>query len=79
MLRYTVRWLLQLVLVLFVLSLLLFLWLRSLPGDSRLLGHYGACLAVLGDKDKARETLDAALAADPNNAEALATLAGLDA
>ena len=32
MLRYTVRRLLQLVLVLFVLSLLLFIWLRSLPG-----------------------------------------------
>ncbi len=31
-LRYTVRRLLQLVLVLFVLSLLLFIWLRSLPG-----------------------------------------------
>ena len=39
--------------------------LRALPGDSRLLGHYGACLAALGERDKARETLDAALAADP--------------
>ena len=41
MLRYTVRRLLQLVLVLFVLSLLLFIWLRSLPGGpvSALLGE----------------------------------------
>jgi peptide/nickel transport system permease protein len=42
MLRYTVRRLLQLVLVLFVLSLLLFLWLRSLPG--------GPVGAILGDR-----------------------------
>lgn len=42
MLRYTVRRLLQLVLVLFVLSLLLFLWLRSLPG--------GPVTALLGDR-----------------------------
>ncbi len=41
MLRYTVRRLLQLVLVLLVLSLLLFVWLRSLPGGpvSALLGE----------------------------------------
>ncbi|MGI8415055.1 MAG: ABC transporter permease [Nakamurella sp.] len=40
MLRYIVRRLLQLVVVLFVLSLLLFLWLRSLPGgpDSAICG-----------------------------------------
>lgn len=40
MLRYIVRRLLQLVIVLFVLSLLLFLWLRSLPGgpDSAICG-----------------------------------------
>jgi Tfp pilus assembly protein PilF len=44
-----------------------------------LLTHYGACLAALGERDKARETLDAALAADPNNTEALATRASLDA
>src|SRR3954471_4705143 len=42
MLRYTIRRLLQLVLVLFVLSLLLFLWLRSLPG--------GPVGAILGDR-----------------------------
>ena len=42
MLRYTVRRLLQLVLVLFVLSLLLFLWLRSLPG--------GPVTALLGER-----------------------------
>jgi Flp pilus assembly protein TadD len=53
--------------------------LRGLPGDSRLLAHYGACLAVLGERDKARETLDAALAANPDNAEALAARTGLDA
>ena len=45
--------------------------LRSLPGDSRLLAHYGICLAALGERDKARETLDAALAANPDNDEAL--------
>ena len=42
MLRYTVRRLLQLVLVLFVLSLLLFIWLRSLPG--------GPVTALLGER-----------------------------
>ncbi|ACV77074.1 ABC transporter permease [Nakamurella multipartita] len=42
MLRYTVRRLLQLVLVLFVLSILLFFWLRSLPG--------GPVSALLGDR-----------------------------
>jgi len=41
-LRYTVRRLLQLVLVLFVLSLLLFVWLRSLPG--------GPVSAILGER-----------------------------
>ena len=46
---------------------------------NRLLANYGACLAALGERDKARETLDAALAADPNNAGALAARAGLDA
>ena len=40
MLRYTVRRLLQLVLVLLVLSLLLFVWLRSLPGGT---GHARCC------------------------------------
>ena len=53
--------------------------LRGLPGDSRLLANYGICLAALGERDRARETLDAALAADPNNADALAARAGLDA
>ena len=42
MLRYTVRRLLQLVLVLVVLSLLLFVWLRSLPG--------GTISALLGER-----------------------------
>ena len=42
MLRYTVRRLLQLVLVLLALSLLLFVWLRSLPG--------GTVSAMLGDR-----------------------------
>jgi len=41
-LRYTIRRLLQLVLVLFALSLLLFIWLRSLPG--------GTVSALLGDR-----------------------------
>ncbi len=42
MLRYTIRRLLQVVLVLLVLSFLLFLWLRSLPG--------GTVSALLGDR-----------------------------
>ena len=42
MLRYTVRRLLQLVLVLLVLSFLLFIWLRSLPG--------GPVTALLGER-----------------------------
>ncbi len=33
--------------------------LRGLPGDARLLAHYGICLAALGERDRARETLDA--------------------
>jgi Tfp pilus assembly protein PilF len=33
----------------------------------------------LGDQEKARETLDAALAADPNNNEALTMRMNLDA
>jgi peptide/nickel transport system permease protein len=41
-LRYTVRRLLQLVLVLIVLSFLLFIWLRNLPG--------GPVTALLGDR-----------------------------
>jgi Flp pilus assembly protein TadD len=53
--------------------------LRILPGDARLLAHYGACLMALGEHDQARETLDAALAADPGNAEALAARVRLDA
>jgi len=53
--------------------------LRGLPGDSRLLGNYGICLAALGEKDKAREALDAALAANPNNAEALDAMVKLGA
>ncbi|MET3807290.1 peptide/nickel transport system permease protein [Nakamurella sp. UYEF19] len=42
MLRYTVRRLLQLVLVMLVLSFLLFIWLRSLPG--------GTVSAILGER-----------------------------
>jgi tetratricopeptide (TPR) repeat protein len=53
--------------------------LRSLPGDARLLANYGMCLAALGETDRARETLDAALAANPDNAEALEARAKLDA
>jgi Tfp pilus assembly protein PilF len=53
--------------------------LRALPGDARLLANYGICLAALGERDRARETLDNALAADPNNDEALAARASLDA
>ena len=53
--------------------------LRGLPGDSRLLGNYGVCLAALGEKDKAREALDAALAANPNNADALDAMVKLGA
>ena len=51
--------------------------LRSLPGNSVLLTHYGVCLAALGEKDRARETLEAALAADPDNKEALDALTAL--
>jgi len=42
MLRYTIRRLLQLVIVMIVLSFLLFIWLRSLPG--------GPVTALLGDR-----------------------------
>jgi len=38
-----------------------------------------ADLAALGERERARETLDAALAADPNNEDALLARAGLDA
>lgn len=47
MLRYVVRRLLQLVVVMFVLSLLLFLWLRSLPG--------GPDSAICGDRCSAEQ------------------------
>ena len=53
--------------------------LRGLPGDSRILTNYGICLAALGERDRARETLDNALASNPNNNDALAARAGLDA
>lgn len=58
MLRYTVRRLLQLVLVMFVLSLLLFIWLRSLPG--------GTVSAMLGDRatPEKRAELEAILGLD---------------
>ena len=58
MLRYTVRRLLQLVLVLFVLSLLLFFWLRSLPG--------GPVTALLGERatPEKRAELSAVLGLD---------------
>ena len=57
-LRYTVRRLLQLVLVLFVLSLLLFIWLRSLPG--------GPVTALLGERatPEKRAALNAVLGLD---------------
>jgi Tfp pilus assembly protein PilF len=50
-----------------------------MPTDARLLANYGTCLAALGEKDKARETLDAALAANPDSEEALAARMKLDA
>ena len=58
MLRYTIRRVLQLILVLFVLSLLLFLWLRSLPG--------GPVSAILGDRSttEKRAELTAVLGLD---------------
>ncbi|GAA4611606.1 ABC transporter permease subunit [Saccharopolyspora hordei] len=58
MLRYTVRRLAQMVLVVFVLSLLLFAWLRSLPG--------GPVSALLGDRatPEARAQLEADLGLD---------------
>ena len=60
MLRYTVRKLFQLVLVLFILSLLLFIWLRSLPG--------GPVSAILGDRatPERRAELSALLGLDQN-------------
>ena len=42
MLRFIIRRLMQLVLVIFVLSLLLFLWLRALPGENLLSLHLWA-------------------------------------
>ncbi|GAA2333411.1 ABC transporter permease [Saccharopolyspora halophila] len=58
MLRYTIRRLGQLVLVVFVLSILLFGWLRMLPG--------GPVSALLGDRatPEARASLEAALGLD---------------
>ncbi|MBP2475321.1 peptide/nickel transport system permease protein [Crossiella equi] len=58
MLRYTVRRLMQLVLVVLVLSLLLFAWLRSLPG--------GPVSALLGERatDETRRQLTAELGLD---------------
>ncbi|MER7076601.1 peptide/nickel transport system permease protein [Saccharopolyspora antimicrobica] len=58
MLRYTIRRLAQLVLVVFVLSILLFAWLRSLPG--------GPVSAMLGDRatPEARAQLEADLGMD---------------
>lgn len=60
MLRYTVRRLIQLVLVMFVLSLLLFIWLRSLPG--------GPVSAILGERatPERRAELTALLGLDRN-------------
>jgi len=59
-LRYTVRRLLQLVIVLFVLSLLLFIWLRNLPG--------GPVSAILGQRatPEKRAELTAVLGLDQN-------------
>ena len=58
MLRFIVRRLLQLVLVAFVLSVLLFTWLKSLPG--------GTVSAMLGERatPQAREALTRALGLD---------------
>lgn len=58
MIRFIVRRLLQMVLVLVVLSVLLFFWLRSLPG--------GAVSALLGDRGtpEARKALEAQLGLD---------------
>ncbi|MFC7342372.1 ABC transporter permease [Saccharopolyspora griseoalba] len=58
MLRYTIRRLGQLVLVVFVLSILLFAWLRMLPG--------GPVSALLGDRatPQARAALEEALGLD---------------
>ena len=53
--------------------------LRSLPGDPRLLSNFGVCLMALGDRDRAREALDAALAANPANKAALEARAAIDA
>jgi len=52
--------------------------LQGLPGDPRLLANYGICLAALGERDRARDVLDASLASDPNNEEALVARANLD-
>jgi tetratricopeptide (TPR) repeat protein len=51
--------------------------LRTLPGNSALLTHYGVCLVALGEKDRARETFEAAMASDPDNKEALDALTAL--
>ncbi|QZY29473.1 ABC transporter permease [Nocardioides coralli] len=58
MVRFIVRRLIQMVGVIFVLSLLLFLWLRSLPG--------GPVSAMLGERqtEARREALEAALGLD---------------
>ncbi|QGK68345.1 ABC transporter permease subunit [Allosaccharopolyspora coralli] len=58
MLRYTVRRLAQMVLVVFALSILLFAWLRSLPG--------GPVSALLGDRatPESRAALEAQLGLD---------------
>ena len=58
MLRFVVRRLLQLILVILALSVLLFVWLRSLPG--------GPVSAILGERQTTarREALEAALGLD---------------
>ena len=60
MLRYTIRRLLQLVIVLLVLSLLLFIWLRNLPG-----GPVSAILGQRATPEKVAE-LNATLGLDQN-------------
>ena len=48
-------------------------------GDMVAAFNYGVCLAAIGEQERARETLETALAADPSNKLALAALAKLSA
>ena len=53
--------------------------LELLPGDPRLLGHYGDCLLARGHLEEARATYQQALVVDPNNADAQAGMERLRA